>query len=229
MSVPSVSVGLHDRYTPEIRDRIVEKLQAPIDDTAYHLLTPAHLRTLAATESPDAPVLSFYLQLGPERRSRGGWHSVFSSLANETLQGDPRPARARVVRDELDRIEERSERAAARAGPRGGVLHLPDDRPVAADRGVGALARWCALGRRPYVRPLVRTRDEHDRFVLALLSQEHSRFFISQIGQVEEVFQVNGQRVPRVHEEPRRAIAVISGCRSRSGARAACWPRSPGW
>jgi hypothetical protein len=58
------------------------------------------------------------------------------------------------------------------------------------------------LSGRPYVRPLVRTRDEHDRFVLALLSQEHSRFFISQIGQVEEVFEVKGQRVRRVQEEP---------------------------
>src|ERR671918_1932383 len=53
------------------------------------------------------------------------------------------------------------------------------------------------LGTRPYLRPLVRTRDEHDRFVLALLSQEHSRFFISQIGQVEEVFQVKAERPPR--------------------------------
>src|ERR671918_49996 len=52
------------------------------------------------------------------------------------------------------------------------------------------------LGTRPYLRPLVRTRDEHDRFVLALLSQEHSRFFISQIGQVEGVLQIKGERSP---------------------------------
>jgi hypothetical protein len=43
------------------------------------------------------------------------------------------------------------------------------------------------------VRPLVRTKDEHDHFVLAVLSQELSRFFVSQIGQIEEVFCVKGQ------------------------------------
>ena len=53
------------------------------------------------------------------------------------------------------------------------------------------------FGPRPYLRPLARTRDEHDRYVLVLLSQAHSRFFISQIGQIEEVFQVNGARPPR--------------------------------
>jgi len=50
----------------------------------------------------------------------------------------------------------------------------------------------------PYLRPLVRTRDEHDRFALALLSQERSRFFVSQIGQVDEVFRVKGQRLRKM-------------------------------
>jgi hypothetical protein len=45
------------------------------------------------------------------------------------------------------------------------------------------------------VLPLARTRDEHDRFVLAVLSQELSRIFVSQIGQIEEVFRVKGQRL----------------------------------
>jgi hypothetical protein len=113
MRIPSVAVGLHDRYSPEMRDRIVEKLEAPIDDTAYHLLTPAHLSTLAATESPSLaatesphePVLSFYLQLSPERRSRNMWHSVFSSLADETAKAIRDRRERRMVKDELDRIE----------------------------------------------------------------------------------------------------------------------------
>jgi hypothetical protein len=46
---------------------------------------------------------------------------------------------------------------------------------------------------------LVRTRDEHDRFVLVVFSEELNRFFISQIGQVEEVFQVKG-------EQPQKAL-----------------------
>jgi hypothetical protein len=55
------------------------------------------------------------------------------------------------------------------------------------------------LSPRPYLRPLVRARDEHDRFILVLLSEELSRFFISQVGQVEEVFEI------RPHE-PHKAL-----------------------
>jgi hypothetical protein len=57
MRIPSVALGLHERYTPEVGDRILEKLQAPAEPTAYHLLTPMHLRSLAATKR--GPILSF--------------------------------------------------------------------------------------------------------------------------------------------------------------------------
>jgi peptide chain release factor subunit 1 len=76
MSIPSFSVSVQDRYTPEVRDRILEKLQASasaVDDTAYRMLTPAHLRALAEIDSADAPVLSLYLQLTPERRAGRAW------------------------------------------------------------------------------------------------------------------------------------------------------------
>jgi hypothetical protein len=60
MSIPALSLSGHDRYTPEIRDRIVEKLhEAPPDQTAYRMLTPARLRALAEIEASDAIVLSF--------------------------------------------------------------------------------------------------------------------------------------------------------------------------
>jgi peptide subunit release factor 1 (eRF1) len=208
MNVPSVSIGLHDRYTPAIRDRIVERLQVPIDDDAYHLLTPAHLRTLAATESSDGPVLSFYLQLGPERRSRAVWHSVFSSLANETTKGIRDRRERRVVRDELDRIENALNEELPELG-RGVAFFACRTTRLWQQIAVSVtLPDGVHLGTRPYLRPLVRTRDEHDRFVLALLSQEHSRFFISQIGQVEEVFQVNGERSPRLLAE---RVALVQG------------------
>jgi hypothetical protein len=62
------------------------------------------------------------------------------------------------------------------------------------------------LGTRPYLRPLVRTRDEQDRFVRAVLSQGRNRFFVSQIGQVEEVLKItapNPRKVARGHHGPR--------------------------
>jgi peptide chain release factor subunit 1 len=202
MSVPSVSIGVHDRYTPEIRDRIIEKLQAPIDDTAYHLLTPAHLRRLAATESADAPVLSFSLQLSPERRSRAAWRSVFASLANERVKAIPERRERRLVKEELDQSENALNEELPELG-RGVAFFTCRATGLWQQIAVSVpLPDGIHFGPRPYVRPLVRTRDEHDRFVIALLSEEQSRFFISQIGQVEEVFQVKGERVRRVHEEP---------------------------
>ena len=69
----------------------------------------------------------------------------------------------------------------------------------------------CAhVGSRPYIRPLARTRDEHDRFILALLSLDRSRFFVSQIGQVEEVFEVRGERAVPKPEATRNEARVLA-------------------
>jgi len=202
MTVPSLSLGVHDRYGPEIRDKILSKLQAPSDERAYHLLTPAQLRVLARTESPDAPVLSFYLRLSPERRRGGAWHSFFTSLATATLKSIADKRERRALGDELERIEEALGEELPELG-RGVAFFVCRPLGLWSQIAVSvSLPDHLHLSRRPYVRPLVRTRDEHDRFVLALLSQEHSRFFVSQIGQVEEVFQVKGPPVQRVHEEP---------------------------
>jgi hypothetical protein len=199
MSAPSVAITVHDRYTPEVRDRILRKLRTSITQTlAYRLLTPAHVRALAEVESADYPVLSLYLQLTPDRRTGRAWRTFFSSLCDSTLKPIDNRQKRQAVKDEFDRIEHALE------------AELP-----ALGRGVaffacGKLGLWrqiaipvplpdgAHLGRRPYVRPLVRMRDEHDRFVVALLSQERSRFFISQIGQVEEVFRVKGQRLRKM-------------------------------
>jgi hypothetical protein len=195
VSTPSVSVSVHDAYTPEIRDRILERLRASMEDTTYAILTPAHLRALAAIDSPGAPVLSLYLQLSPDRRARGAWQTAFSSLSTATLKriGDRRDRRA--MKDEFDRIEQTLQAELPALG-RGVVFFTC--RPIGLWRQIAVsvpLPDGAHLSARPYVRPLVRTRDEHDRFVLDLLSQERSRFFISQIGQVEEVFRVKGQHL----------------------------------
>jgi peptide subunit release factor 1 (eRF1) len=195
VSTPSVSVSVHDAYTPEIRDRILERLRASMEDTTYAVLTPAHLRALAAIDSPGAPVLSLYLQLSPDRRASGAWQTAFSSLSAATLKriGDRRDRRA--MKDEFDRIEQTLQAELPALG-RGVVFFAC--RPIGLWRQIAVsvpLPDGAHLSARPYVRPLVRTRDEHDRFVLGLLSQEQSRFFISQIGQVEEVFRVKGQRL----------------------------------
>src|SRR5438270_175723 len=108
MSVPTFSVSVHDRYTPEVRDRILEKLLASaseVDDTAYRMLTPARLRALAEIDSADAPVLSLYLQLTPERRTGRAWRTFFAGLADATLKPIGNRREREAAKDEFDRIE----------------------------------------------------------------------------------------------------------------------------
>jgi hypothetical protein len=83
MSIPALSLGGHDRYTPDIRDRILEKLQAaPVDETVYQMLTPARLRTLSEIKSADEPALVSIFSWVPS----DGWAApgIHSSRASAT-------------------------------------------------------------------------------------------------------------------------------------------------
>ncbi|CAO3433646.1 baeRF10 domain-containing protein [Azospirillum endophyticum] len=212
MSVPSVSVTVHDRYTPELRDRIVARLRTSMDDrTAYRLLTPGYLRDLAKVESPQAPVLSVYLRLGPDRRVGNAWRSAYSSLITPILKRINNGRARQELTEEFGRIEHTLHDALPTMG-RGAAFFVC--RPLGLWRQIALpleLPDGVHMSRRPYIRPLVRTQDEHDRFVLVILSQEHSRFFISQIGVVEEVFQVRGDRLHQMLSDrvPRDRLDVL--------------------
>jgi hypothetical protein len=189
MSIPALSLSGHDRYTLDIRDRILEKLQAaPVDEIVYRLPTPARLRALSEIKSADEPVLSFYFQLGPERRVGRAWHTFFSSLCDATLKPIDDRHRRQAMQEELDRIGQALESELPTLGR--GVAFFAC-RALGLWRQVAVsvpLPDGVHVGPTPYLRPLVRTRDEHDRFVLALLAQELSRFFISQIGRSRRCF-----------------------------------------
>jgi peptide subunit release factor 1 (eRF1) len=194
MDISALSLHPYDHYAPELRDRMLEKLcVAMAEATGYRLLTPDQLRSLAEIESREEPVLSLYLQLSPDRRTGGTWRRFFSSLADNMLKSVADRHRRRAVESEFDRIEEALTNELPVLG-RGAAFFACAKRALWQRIAVPVpLPDGAYLGTRPYLRPLVRTRDEHDRFVLALLSQGISRFFINHIGQVEEVFQVKGQ------------------------------------
>jgi len=195
MSSGTVSIGVHQDFTPEVRDRILRNLQARMEEPSYGLLTPSHLRELSRIESEAAPILSLYLQLTPERRQGKAWRSAVASLAHGALAGLADGEERQRIENEIERVEEALESELPRLG-RGVAFFVCE--PIGLWRQIAVpvpLADSLRVGSRPYVRPLVRTRDEHERSVLALLSRERSRFLVSQIGQVEEVYRVKGQRV----------------------------------
>ena len=144
MSIPGLSLGGHDHYTPEIRDRILEKLRAADPGgTAYQMLTPARLRALAEIEASAATVTSLYMQMTPDRRPGGAWRTFFSSLSDATLKPIQDRRRREEIRSELDRIGQalEAETPGTRSWCR--VLLEPEIGFVAADRRIGAVARRC--------------------------------------------------------------------------------------
>jgi Bacterial archaeo-eukaryotic release factor family 10 len=202
VSIPSLSLGGHDHYTPEIRDRILEKLRAlPVDETADQMLTPARLRALAEIDAGDAALVSFYMQLSHDRRLGGAWRTFFSGLGDATLKPIEDRRRREEIRGELDRIGQALE---VELPVLGRSVAFFSSRKLGLWRRIAVsvpLADGVWLSPRPYLRPLARTRDEHDRFILGLLSEELSRFFISQIGQVEEVLEIKA-------DEPHKALTA---------------------
>ena len=130
------------------------------------MLTPARLRALAEIEATDASLCDATLKPIEDRRQR------------EEMRG------------ELDRIGQALEAEFPALGR--GVAFF-SSRKLRLWRQIAVsvpLPDGVWLSPRPYLRPLVRTQDEHDRFILVLLSEELSRFFISQVGQLEEVFAI---------------------------------------
>ena len=178
---------------PDARDALVAELRRRTSTQGYHFLSADHIQRLNGASSDGAPVVSVYLSLSPEKRMGDAWETALKDLRAEAMAeaGD----HADAVRAELDRVE-----AALREGlPRTG-------RGVAffACQGLGLfeqvgtaieLPTLAYVGAEPYIRPLARVRDEHDRFVIALVSAQKSRFFFAQIGLVEEVFSLAGQEL----------------------------------
>jgi peptide subunit release factor 1 (eRF1) len=213
MNSPSLLVNEHHRFTPEMRDKVLDKLgqsARATDDPTYRMLTPHHLRHLANLESHSAPVISLYLRLTPDRRLGGAWHIVFKDLVAATLEPIDDKRRRERLAGELHRIEDALQ-AGLPAFGRGVAFFTCPPRGLWRQIALSLpLPDGVHIGARPYIRPLARTRDEHERFFLALLTLDRSRFFISQIGQVEEVFEVRGERAVNKAEAVRNEARVLA-------------------
>jgi hypothetical protein len=194
MNSLTVSLGVHRPLTPEVRDRILETARARMDEPAYRLLSPAHLRGLARLESKDDPIVSVYLRLTPERRAGGGWHSVLASLARSAMEKSA-GAETEVVRRQLARIEAALSERLPELGK--SVVFFVCER-LGIWRQITlpiSLTDKIHVGPRPYIRPLLRSWGESDRNLVAVLSRERSRFFVDHLGQIEEIYRVKGQRI----------------------------------
>lgn len=181
--------------TPELRDTLIKELHDRTTTPGFHYLDADHISELAAITSSKAPILSLFMALTPEMRVGDGWQIAFKDLARSAVEKLNGRFDLATVRRELSRVEEALRTGLPRTG-RAVTFYACEDIGLFRQFGLAVeLPNMAYVDDRPYVRPLVRLRDEHDRFGIALLSQKQMRFFFSQIGLVEEVFEISGREI----------------------------------
>jgi hypothetical protein len=186
---------MSNALTPDVRDALIAELEDRTTSPGFHYLDAGHLSELAAIESAEAPVLSFFMELTPEMRVNDSWNIAFKDLARQALDHSNGHYDKATVQRELDRVEAALREGIPRTG-RGLVFYACEEIDLFRQFGTAiTLPNTTYVDRRPYVRPLVRVRDEHDRFGILVLSQKNIRFFFSQIGLVEEVFELEGREI----------------------------------
>ncbi|MBJ7402548.1 MAG: hypothetical protein JHD07_04330 [Bradyrhizobium sp.] len=212
MKALSLAIDAHHALTPELRDRIVQNVRARMQEHSYRLLSPEHFRALAALDTAGAPVVSLYLQLTPERRVGRAWQSALSALSHRISQTSDQAARASVNAD-IEDIQGALDHQLPELG-RGAAFFACRERGIWRQITLPIpLPDSIHIGPRPYLRPLLRTWGGSDRMLLAVLSREQSRFFVSHLGTIEEIYRVKGQRIrgmltDRVPRDRRDALAI---------------------
>ncbi len=176
---------------PDARDTLLAELRRRTTTPGFHYLSADHLSRLNDARSDGAPIVSLYLEMTPEARLGTTWATTLKDLCERAMAqaGDHKAA----VRAECDRIHAALEDGLPRTG-RGVVFFACEEIGLFEQLGTAiTLPNAVHVSDNPYVRPLARVRDENDRFVIALLSMHKSRFFFSQIGLVEEVYEIEGE------------------------------------
>jgi peptide chain release factor subunit 1 len=171
MNIPSLKIPAHERYSPELGDKISDLLRMQAEGASYHLPTPTQLRALAEIESAEAPILACIYNLMAE-----SWPCVAKRIqkpAHSHGTGDQRSADvarrtrsiAQTLEDELPDL-------------RRGVAFFTFTQPELWQQIAVSVPFPDAafLRPKPYLRPMVRTWDEQGRFVLVDVSHGSSRF-----------------------------------------------------
>ena len=179
--------------SPDARDGLLAELRRRTSTPGFHFLSADHLQRLNETRSDAAPVVSVYMELTPEMRVGDTWEIALKDLRSRTHEQFP--DHGADIDREFARVEAALRESLPRTG-RGVAFFLNEGMGLTEQLGTAiALPNEAYVGPEPYVRPLARIRDENDRFVIALVSAHKTRFFFSQIGLVEEVFDIAGQEL----------------------------------
>ncbi len=173
--------------TPLERDALLSRFADRGAEGPLSLLTHRRFADLAAITCDEEPVVSLYLDLSPQNRHNDAWEIGFKTAARAAMASGEGRFDAEAVRAEIARMERWLREHAARMG-RGVALFSCPARDLWWSISLPiALPTRLRVGRRPYLRPLARIRDEHERFAVVLLDKQRARLFLSQLGSLEEV------------------------------------------
>jgi len=169
------------------REALKQQVDQLVEQAPFNLLTRQHLLELATVESDGAPIVSLYLNLSPRKRLKRAWAVALKSMARDAIERQPTSISADAARAEIEKIE-----------------RMLDEKIPDLERGVAVFSCesidlwWLVpvplqiknrmeIGRRPFLRPLVRILDEHDQYVVVLLDKRRARLFVGQQGSIFEV------------------------------------------
>lgn len=173
--------------SPTERDALLEQFELLAEKAPFQFLTHRHIDLLTETESDAFPIISLYLDLGPQARQDRAWAIQFKNLSRVALSEIEDAQRARSVAAELERLEALLAHSVPELG-RGLALFVAQ--PLALQVQIVLpvpLPNRLKVDRRPYLRPLFRVLDEHDRFLVAVIGNQRARLFVTQLGSALEV------------------------------------------
>jgi peptide subunit release factor 1 (eRF1) len=186
--------------TPQEREALAERFDSLAVDGPLSVLTRARFAELAALECRDGAVVSLYVDLSPQARHQDAWAIDVKTQAKKLLADLPAGADRDAVDHEVERMRRWLAEHASRAG-RGAALFSCPSRGLWWQVSLPIpLPTRLRAGRRPYLRPLARVRDEHERFAVVILDKERARLFVIQLGHLEEAADLFAE-TPRHHDQ----------------------------
>jgi peptide subunit release factor 1 (eRF1) len=185
---------------PQERAALAERFDALAGEAPLTVLTAERFNQLAALESGDGPFVSLYVDLSPQARHQDAWAIDLKSQAKKLLAGLDDPVKRESVEREVERMRRWLVDHASRSGRGAALFSCPSLHVWWQIALPIPLPTRLRAGRRPYLRPLARVRDEHDRFVVVILDQARARLFLSHLGHLQEVADMI-EDTPRHHKQ----------------------------
>ncbi len=201
--IPAALAAAARKPQEEAKRRLLERIEAEEGVRHFDVLSPEAIEWLASVRSPEAPVVSVYLDISPQRVNEAPVRVRAKRLIEE----------ARKVENDIDK--RRLEEALA---PVEHFLQIEYDESAKIGQGLAifsapAIDLWrvyrlpvpvrdrLMVGDRPEVRPLVVLAEEFEPMGIIFVDRVHGRLFRMFMGEIEEWAEDLDTDVPGWHKQ----------------------------